>query len=413
MRKQLPPQHLSTACPEIEILLSCARASLKSADSGRIRFLVQRGINWQFLVQLALQHRVVPILYQRLSSVCPESVPATMLDQLRDYFYSNTRRNLFLASELVKLVRLCGRHGFVVVPFKGPLLASLAYGDLSLRTFDDLDILVAKDEVLNVRDLLLSQGYLDRTHLTGEQELSYLRSGCAFTLEREDGSVTVDLHWQITPRVFPFPIELDGLWERLTAVSLGGSELLSLSLEDLALVLCVHGAKHQWSRFEWICAFSNLVSRHTDIDWTRILDQARRLGVERMCLHGLLLTNELLGAPLPHEVATRIKCDTKPKSLVTAVCGGLFLEANGCLTEAKKHAFYINVRERWPDRARYFFHLVRRKLIPTKKDLALLSLPLNLSCVYYFIRPVRLIREYGLGPLKLFLRHLFAFQQRL
>jgi Uncharacterised nucleotidyltransferase len=39
-------------------------------------------------------------------------------------------------------------EGVNVIPSKGPTLAALAYGDLGLREFDDLDLLIARPDFM-------------------------------------------------------------------------------------------------------------------------------------------------------------------------------------------------------------------------------------------------------------------------
>ncbi|GAG91885.1 unnamed protein product, partial [marine sediment metagenome] len=84
----------------------------------------------------------MPLLYQSLKKTCPEAVPDDTLEQLRAYFLTNAKRNLFLTGKLLRLLELLKDNGILAVPFKGPVLAESVYGDLSLRQFADLDILV-------------------------------------------------------------------------------------------------------------------------------------------------------------------------------------------------------------------------------------------------------------------------------
>jgi hypothetical protein len=44
------------------------------------------------------------------------------------------------------------------VPFKGPALAVQAYGDLSLRQYDDLDLLIHEADVPRAYQLLIANG---------------------------------------------------------------------------------------------------------------------------------------------------------------------------------------------------------------------------------------------------------------
>ena len=110
------------------------------------------------------RHGLVSLLYYQLSTICPESVPGALLNRLKTRFQANLAHNLFLTAELLKLLSLFENHGIPAVPFKGPVLASSVYGNLSLREFSDLDILIHREDFNKAKDLLLLAGI--PTHLS-------------------------------------------------------------------------------------------------------------------------------------------------------------------------------------------------------------------------------------------------------
>jgi len=173
---QTPTQHLATASrPEIELLLCCCRTQVDAATTSTIKTLIQSSINWNYLIQTATRHKVVPLLYQNLNNTCPEAVPHAILNQLKNHFNTNAMSNKFMTTELLKLLNLFQNHNIPAIPFKGPVLAATAYGNLALRQFCDLDILVQKQNVLKVKDLLVSQGYQSWS-LNPVQETAHLES---------------------------------------------------------------------------------------------------------------------------------------------------------------------------------------------------------------------------------------------
>jgi hypothetical protein len=101
----------------------------------------------------------MPLLYWSLNDIGSEAVPKAIWTQLPNYFHTNAQHNLFLTAELFKLVNLFEQHEIPVIPFKGPVFAVYAYGNLGLRQFSDLDILVDKRHFLIAQNLLLSEGY--------------------------------------------------------------------------------------------------------------------------------------------------------------------------------------------------------------------------------------------------------------
>ena len=52
---------------------------------------------------------------------------------------------MLLTSELIKIMKLLEENDIKAIAFKGPTLAQLAYGDVTLRQYVDLDLLVELD----------------------------------------------------------------------------------------------------------------------------------------------------------------------------------------------------------------------------------------------------------------------------
>ena len=181
--------------PEIELLFCCARTQISAEIAEHTRHLVQRNLHWDFIIDKALEHGVMPLLYRCLYASCQDSVPKAALDRLRELYRANAQRNLFLTSELLKLLRLLDTHGISAMPFKGPVLSVSVYKNLSLRQFCDLDILVRKKDIQIAKDLLISKGYRPRREMTKTQETAHLESYHAFVFLPESGMYSVDLHW--------------------------------------------------------------------------------------------------------------------------------------------------------------------------------------------------------------------------
>ena len=223
-------------CPEHELLLFCARTSRTLETSVRIEALLEEKIDWEYLLPTAHVHGMVPLLYWHLDAACPEGVPEDALDSLRAHFRANSLQNLYLAGELVRLLKVFGAHGVPAVPYKGPALAASVYGNLALRQFIDLDILVHRRDVPKAKALLISAGYRPQYRLTPAQEAALLGSRGTYVFTRDDGKSTVELHWQIVEH-FSSPLKLDRLWGRRRHTLLGGELIPILSPEETLLIL--------------------------------------------------------------------------------------------------------------------------------------------------------------------------------
>jgi hypothetical protein len=262
---------------------------------------------------------MTPLLYWSLHTTSPEALPETILDQLRDHFYTNAGCNLFLTHELLKLLHLFEAAGIPTIPFKGPVLAASAYGNLVLRQFSDLDLLVPKHDGLRARALLLAHRY------------RLLRGyGWEASFVDETKRVCVDLHDHIVPPYIPLPLDFAHLWAHREPVSLASTLVPTLSIEHTLLVLCVQAAKDAWdSRLTLakICDIAALLRVHPQMDWTRVRQEASRVRGQRLLVFGLCLASVLLDTALPQEVGPAIAGHPPVHALVVRTVQSLFCEA--------------------------------------------------------------------------------------
>jgi hypothetical protein len=103
--------------------------------------------------------RISSLLYRRLYSLCPGKIPPTVLDYLRNGYLMRSARNLLLTTELLKILDLFDSEGIPAVPFKGPVLAAQLYEDAALREFNDIDILVPRQNAFKALRMLQYLGY--------------------------------------------------------------------------------------------------------------------------------------------------------------------------------------------------------------------------------------------------------------
>jgi hypothetical protein len=341
--------------PEIELVLCCARTHLDVKNIDRIKSLVQKNIDWKFLIHRANYHKVLPLLYTNLKAICPEAVPTSALDTLFHAFQVTAQYNMLLAGELARVLSWLGEHKIVAVPYKGPVLANSLYANIALRPSSDLDILVLQQDVLTVKDLLLTLGYRPKLEMTYAQEVAYLNSKTEHTYDflHPDKGTTIELHWRIEPR-YSTVIEPQHFWHNLELTSFAGITIANLPLEDWLPILCVHASRHIWERLVWLCDVAELLQSHPNINWQRMMRQANQLGYRRILLVGLCLAHRLLEANLPPEIMQEIAADRQVDLLVSKICQN-FVQGIDVDEEFLSTTFYqIQVRERLQDKVLYF-----------------------------------------------------------
>ncbi|HEU4710588.1 MAG TPA: nucleotidyltransferase family protein [Pyrinomonadaceae bacterium] len=359
-----------------ELLLSCART--KPAP----RISVEN-VDWNYFFLLARRHAVVPLVYRQLKNIAPP----TDLAPFKQHYQENSARNVILTAELCRIVKLFASEGVDAIPYKGPILSLIAYDDLALRRFVDLDIIVKKHDVPRARDLLLADNYTLSKSLTVAQQDFLLRTQHNLQFTKDNRQLIVELHWEVAPHLFASTVQGETLWQDLVTFEINGTTLKTFSAEDLLFSLCVHGSRHLWERLGWICDVAELISRR-ELNWPALLDRAAHADTERMFLLGLHLAQRLLDTELPPEVKRRCEADKRLDSLADNIIEHLF---NGPehvpATSSEIFKYNLGVRKTFSARARYLVHTLR----PTDGDLGDHALPARLSFAYYIMRPFRLL----------------------
>ena len=391
---------------EVLLLLCCAPPCTNSERAESIRGLVRQNIDWEYLISMAIVHRTMPLLYRGLNAFCSDLVPSTIFAHLEERFHLNAQHNVFLTSELLRLLDLLERHGIPAIPFKGPVLAVAVYGNFLLRQFDDLDILIREEDLLKAKEILDADGY--RLQLNRKRQIHFRKYRYHYHFRRNDSRIELEVHWKVTRRYWSSrSINPDLLWERLERISIAGRDIPSLHPEDLIHILCVHGSKHFWPRLLWICDVSELIRVHSAMNWGRVIKRAAEMGNRRVLFLGLLLANDLLGTPIPRGMAQPIEIDPILKSLTKQVREQLFSRGDP-FGYFQVPLFHFRVRESLSDRilyclvyfCPYLCKVIWQVISPNEKDRSFVPLPKPLFFLHYPIKPVRLFRTYGFTLLK-------------
>jgi hypothetical protein len=396
IRNEIMPEQtgrLQTAarCAEMELLLCCARTRTNPEMSQRIREAARKEIDWFQFIRLALRHDTLSLIYRNLHRICRDIVPGGVLEPLRARHEVEALDGRLLAKELVDILGFLDSHGIQAVPFKGPALAVRLYGDLSLRGFGDLDIMICERDVVRARRLLIDRGYAPASVDTGELN-QLLHERHELLLYRTDGKVRLDVHWRFTNRAACLAGDPERFLKNLETISIAGEEVRSLRLETYLLILSMHAAKHRWVQLKFVCDIAEILAV-PDLDWRGVLEEAEDLGLKRALGTGLLLAQGLLGTPLPPKLPQNLKFDRNAKVLAAEACAHLFAEPGERWGLQGGITCQLEIRERLQDRTRIFLRYFLHKLKPSEPDRWFLPMPRYLSLAYYFVRPVRLALE--------------------
>ncbi len=263
---------------------------------------------------------------------------------------------------------------------KGPALATHAWPEPGMRSFDDLDILCGKCSFAVMRTRLQTAGCaLDVRDRRRARNLWHFGWGVPF---RAENHLLVEVKSRFFPPHYPWPKHLTLTQDRLfTELTLDGAEVRAPT-PALHLLLCsLHAAWHGWERMAWLVDIGGLLVRQPGVyqeaqALTRRHPFARR-ALDTSCgmaIHFFGLNASLADAPpVPAPILAQ----------VTDLLNGTARPLRSRQLRAL-HESLMTCRE-------IITYRLRRALIPGDGDFRWIALSPALRWLYWPLRPLRII----------------------
>ena len=372
---------------EWRVLLDCANPTVTLLALRREQ---ASSLDWPWLLALANEQGLLPLLTQKLSHVEPEVVPPDAQQTLKSFFRDQMIFDLRMLAEMYRILDRFAAQGIAAMATKGPVLAQRCYGFSFARQYTDLDFVLRDADILRATETLIGLGY------DAKVPPSAIRAGkpageYAFT--QLATKLLVELHTEKTFRYYPKPLSVEKLLSRKASVRLGEQDVPALSVEDELLLISIHGAKHFWERLLWIADVAALIT-HNPIDWDRAMTIAREADAQRMLRISLLLAKNIAGAPLLPAIQMDAESDAGALRLAKQIVDRLPQADDKPLSLFHRALFRIKMRG---GGIPGFAYLVRQTLSPTEEDWLADSNGEKQGPLSAIERPLRLARKYGRG----------------
>lgn len=291
---------------------------LSAGIRGKVADKIYENVEWDEVIDLANKHKVEGIIYLALrKSNLVSKVGEKRINLLKQKAaitgIGQSRHISGLSIVFNKIIE----ENIPVIVLKG-LVVREFYPQPDQRTMSDADILVHKDDVEKVKNLLIDMGYIFLEDHKASHHIALVHHKYP----------VVELHWNLFKRD-GFSNELEHyerlIWKRAIKVNVGETEVLSLSYEDLALHLCMHMAAHLASTgfgVRQLCDLVLLVEKKgEEIDWNSFIMKARMYGFEKFNLIMFLLCKELFYMEVPKELEVK---SVNNKKYVSALIDEIF-----------------------------------------------------------------------------------------
>lgn len=356
---------------ELELLLEL----IKADNDERIKLKQDewfKDVNWSYFLQLVKHHRVYPLIYLKLKDIKKGLVPEDIIQILYKEYRKNTLQMLQLCGEMEQISRLFIENQIQLLFLKGPVLAHDLYGDISLRTCRDLDILVSRKDAEEAENLLLNLGYISEEGPILLNEKKWKKHHVEYSHPKK--GIKIEIHWRLHMPPMKEPT-FNELWKRKRSITFTNYPVFCLGEEDLFLHLVVHGARHAWFRLRWLKDIDQILKKGINFEKVNLL--IKKYKYYNMMGQAYILASQLLNSPIYESM----KVLTNRKNAKTL---------------AQKAFLYISFSKNFSYDTPYLFSLnsTPRKLLyliiifyPNSLDMDTLNLPRPFHFLYFLLRP--------------------------
>ena len=263
---------------------------------------------WPAVLDLAIRHRVAPLVWQALSSAGAPAVPTSMRTAFEEQVFQSAATSMLCESALQRLMATVAAHGIDMIVLKGASVAHSVYPNPALRLYNDVDILVRAVDYPRLRGALLANAYQavpfepaapnDGSHEVLQPKPSLLESHSVRAFYDPSGDVKIEVHFDLL-QLGLVDRHLEEFWRSARTLA-GALRIPILAPEHQFLHLAAHAQRHCFSRLGWLIDLDLMVRQQIDrLDWSKVVSLARDEGMGAVVRHVLETVNRVLGTPMP------------------------------------------------------------------------------------------------------------------
>lgn len=256
-------------------------------------------VDWQLFLDYAIHHRVYPMLYKQLKQLKDSlNIPIFVTESLEKLYKENTFKMMQLSAEMNEIGKSFADQGIDTLFLKGPILAYDLFGDISLRSSKDLDLLISLDKLSKAQNILEDLGYEQvETMESLFNDWKWRFKDISFY--HPDKEIQVELHWRLNDWPAKEP-SFKELWSSRRVSTITQHPCFFLGEEDLFYYLVIHGARHGWFRLRWLMDVQQFMKR--PLDWNGLHDRFERCNNIMQAGQAFILASELYELEMTEEM---------------------------------------------------------------------------------------------------------------
>jgi len=145
---------------EEKLLIYLCRLEFSAEQKKEIGELMKEVKDWDWFVKLVNAHGIIALSWYNITNTNNAGLmPPQYLNILHNSYLKNLARNTYLYDQLSKILGIIRSENIKVVLLKGIALEKTIYGNQGLRQMTDLDVLADPGVVLELRRILIKNGF--------------------------------------------------------------------------------------------------------------------------------------------------------------------------------------------------------------------------------------------------------------
>ena len=272
--------------------------------------------DWEQVLGLARRERLEALVYSGLRDSHIDVPAAVMNDLKASYMAAVLGYQAWLEPGLERIVGALRAAHIEPIILKGAALAFTCYPLPAHRSMADIDLLVPSFDTTRAVPPLLDIGF--KIDHSCDHASHHLPTMCS-----ADGQLRLELHHHVILEPNPYAIDEDELRSRATTTTVGDVEVTVPAPSDALQLACVHLAySHRYGWFPLRTFVDVLAAASNDMrspDWRLLVETAQRWRTSGAVYWPLELSRQLLAAPIPEHVISKLAPTRPMKWLLSAV----------------------------------------------------------------------------------------------
>lgn len=269
-------------------------------------------------VELVERNRLDALMWEAVPEGAFRQTLASHLEKWRRSYEQSLIRNMQQQRLAVEICRNLEDAGIPCIGLRGPFAGDALYGDVAVRHFTDIDVLIPVEHRDQAWKILTGLGYrFNHPFLT--------RSACTrhhleWPFRHADNGVSLDVHWAVDHPYKLYKIDYAETFRTSTICQYEGGAWRSPSRHHSLLLACLHaekecrllgqlpsvaqvealGTEGRWRH--WLDVAREIIAAGSDLDWDTVLAEANAWGVKAPVVAALITAATLFDCSMPSAV---------------------------------------------------------------------------------------------------------------